>query len=509
MGMQPATGTASDAQPAHPAIEAEDLSRDPLLMSVARISLNGVDRPILGGIQLVAKLGQGGMGAVYYGINPRLETEVAIKILPLAQAQDQKALVERFIREARIAARVKSPHIAAVYDVNMENGVFYIQMEYVDGASAGHFLRETFAATQRGLPETAALDICIAACDGLAAAHAEGIIHRDIKPDNIMLPRRRRGPQNGALDFCAAKLLDLGLARRLQSVQDRELTLTDTGMGTPGYMPPEQAQDAHSAREPADVYSLGATLYALLAGHAPYRGNTPLNVAMATINKPHEPIENTRRDLNPMTVRLIRHCLEKDPAARPANAAALLAELRECRKTVGDPPRTVVRGKPVPAPKPAPVAKPIDAPKPLPVPIVSPKAASAKLPSKSGATWLLIAIGGVFALMVLGALALAVMLILINAAGDQNKTDQDKTVKSTTEAGKATQIFPPISGAVAEVKVATSMRVNFGDTLVVLRDENLQLQNITSPRAGIVEQVFVSKNNLVTPQTPLVSIKDE
>src|SRR6185295_11857177 len=142
----------------------------------------------------------------------RLETEVAIKILPLANAQQQQSLVERFLREARIAAKVKSPHIAAVYDVNMEHGVFYIQMEYVDGKSAGSYVREILQSTGRGLPETVALDICVAACEGLSAAHAEGIIHRDIKPDNIMIPRQRRGGDAGALDFSASKLLDLGLA---------------------------------------------------------------------------------------------------------------------------------------------------------------------------------------------------------------------------------------------------------------------------------------------------------
>jgi serine/threonine-protein kinase len=453
------------------------------------------------------------MGAVYYGVNPRLETEVAIKILPLANAQQQQSLVERFLREARIAAKVKSPHIAAVYDVNMEYGLFYIQMEYVDGASAGSYLRQVFAASGRGLPETTALDICIAACEGLSAAHAEGIIHRDIKPDNIMIPRRKRGVESGNLEFRAAKLLDLGLARSLQSFHGRDLTLNDTGMGTPGYMPPEQAQDAKSVREPADVYSLGATLYALLSGHAPFRGDTPLNVAMATLSKPHEPIGNSRHDLHPKTVELIECCLQKDPLNRPANAAMLLADLRLCRMVVGEPAVTLVTPKPaappIAAPAPGRAAAVVKAPIPIPVaraaaPAGAVRTAQARSPAAavrtraatesketSGINWLAVGLAAMFVMFVAAAVVVVLYLALTSKSGGNT----------------AEQVFSSFEGTIVEVKVSPESRVHVGDELVTVMDDTFNGHTITARKEGIVQEVFVKQGDTVGVTTPLVSVR--
>ncbi len=526
----------------NPSIESQDLLTDALLFNAPRVTLDGVARPVLGGIHLIAKLGQGGMGAVYYGINPRLETELAVKILPLTTAQNGKDLVERFVREARIAAKVRSPHIAAVYDVNAENGVFYIQMEYISGKSAGAHMRELLASTGKGMAESAALDICIAAADGLAAAHAEGIIHRDIKPDNIMLPlRRARSSDTGTagaavLDFGAAKLLDLGLARRLQAFNDKELTLRDTGMGTPGYMPPEQAQDAHSARETADVYSLGATLYALLAGHAPFRGTTPLNVAMATIQKPPEPIENTRKDLNPKTLDLLHTCLQKDPAKRPANGAELLAAMRACRRAAGDaaplaaipkalanppapPPRAAtLEGRNTPLPKPAapktpatpinvnrPAAnaqviankQPVVNTKPAPgnaqafAELIGPKQEAPKPePAKSGNRWVVVVAASAFFIFVVGVLAVIFMLIAYNSnshkdddmynspapnppyAAPNNPNNWKDPKYNGATNTDVRKITPPWNGYISDIRAYPTLYVRVGDTLVTVRTDD-------------------------------------
>src|SRR6185369_1719226 len=236
----------------HPSVPPEDLSTDTMLSTVPRAEMNGKTLPSLGGIPLLAKLGQGGMGAVYYGIHPRLNKEVAVKVLPIQLAQQQPELIQRFIREAQIAASIQSPHLIGVSDVNHESGLFYLVMEFVAGKSAGRYL---FDNKEKGLSEAVVLDICAAATEGLAAAHAQGVIHRDIKPDNILIPRIKTKAATQELHFAGAKLADLGLARGTEL--GPSLTMSEACMGTPGYMSPEQAADARHCEPAADVFSMG------------------------------------------------------------------------------------------------------------------------------------------------------------------------------------------------------------------------------------------------------------
>jgi len=311
--------------------QVEDLSADRVLMNTPRAEVQGYQLPVIGGIPLLAKLGQGGMGAVYFGIHPRLRQEVAVKVLPFALMAQNETLIERFYREAQVAAKVKSPHVVGVLDVNEDSGLFYLVMEYISGVSA-HRYAGLGSGRNEGLAEDIALRICIAATEGLAAAHAEGIVHRDVKPDNILIPLSKDG-QEYLID--KAKLSDLGLARNENA--DASLTGMQMSMGTPGYMSPEQAVDAKEARSPADVFSMGATLYALLCGRPPFSGKSFTQVVLDTVQKKHIGPENFRSDLSPATLQLIEVLLQKEPGARPQDGAALLVCFKEALAAVVNP----------------------------------------------------------------------------------------------------------------------------------------------------------------------------
>jgi tetratricopeptide (TPR) repeat protein len=365
-GASPATGGLGGSFTT--SLPSQDLSGDKLVMSAPRIVVQGKPAPSLGGIPLLAKLGQGGMGAVYYGVHPRLEMEVAIKVLPFNVAESNPDSIQRFYREAKIAAKVKSPHLVSVSDVNEENGLFYLVMEFVKGTSAGSYLKGIRENGQAGLNEAIALDICIAATEGLAAAHQQGIIHRDVKPDNIMIPTLA----NGSHQFKNAKLADLGLARSNDS--GKSLTGADACMGTPGYMSPEQSMDARHCGKPADVFSMGATVYALLTGRAPFGGSALMKILLDTQRHPHTPVRELRPDVSAATAKLIDRCLMKDSSQRFEDADALLVEMRRCRDAIGEPDVTL---RPVAAQaatvQPAkvearPAAKPALKPVPAPAP---------------------------------------------------------------------------------------------------------------------------------------------
>ena len=250
-------------------IPIQDLSGEQLLRDAPRLEASGQICPSLNGIPLLYKLGQGGMGAVYYGVHPRLQSEVAVKVLPFHLAEQDPGMIQRFFREAQIAAKVRSPHLVSVIDVNEESGLFFLVMEYVAGMHHGPVPQES----DRRRPasessELDALDFRSPHCMGLDAAHHHGIIHRDLKPENIMVPYKSR--QNKTFDMPHAKLMDLGLARSEEGNQS--LTGVQAAMGTPGYMAPEQALDAKTADKRSDVFGMGATIYALLAGRPPFKG---------------------------------------------------------------------------------------------------------------------------------------------------------------------------------------------------------------------------------------------
>jgi formylglycine-generating enzyme required for sulfatase activity/tRNA A-37 threonylcarbamoyl transferase component Bud32 len=211
----------------------------------------------IGNFELVERIGQGGMGAVFKARQISMDRIVALKVLPPRLAK-QGTFIERFMREAHAVARLNHPNIVRGIDVGEDAGVYYLAMEFVDGASAKKLLRPG------GLPEEQVLKIGKAIAGALAHAHQQGILHRDIKPDNILMD------QDGT-----PKLCDLGLARLdNQSEEDHSLTQAGSAMGTPLYISPEQARGDADLDAKTDLYSLGATLYHLLCGKPLFEGAT-------------------------------------------------------------------------------------------------------------------------------------------------------------------------------------------------------------------------------------------
>jgi predicted dienelactone hydrolase len=322
----------------------QDLSYENLLKDAPRTTIEGGPVPMVGGIPLLYKLGQGGMGAVYLGFHPRLRVEVAVKILPTRDAAQYSASIQRFFREGQLAAKVKSPHLVSVLDVNEEHGLFYLVMDYIAGMSAGNYLRTLQKKGSLGLNEESALSICLAASEGLRCAHAHNVIHRDVKPDNILIPKEE---ESGSFLFDLSKLADLGLART--SDGDQALTNVETTLGTPGFLAPEQATDAKNAGKPADIFAMGATLYALLCGQPPFRGKTAVATILDSMQNPHQPVEQLRPDVSPPVIEIIDRCLNKKPERRYADAAELSAALQCCRPQSAQATATVpIRGAPAP-----------------------------------------------------------------------------------------------------------------------------------------------------------------
>lgn len=270
----------------------------------------------LGKYLLKTKLGQGGMGTVYLAIDTRLKRNVALKVLPKEMASDEAA-VKRFLREARVAARLNHPNVVAVYDVDRQRGFCFLVMELVDGRTASELLREG------PLSWTEATRLVADACRGLVAAHEAGLVHRDIKPSNIM--RTNDG---------LVKLADFGLAKVMDDPGPAKNPLTQSGtiLGTPHYMSPEQCRgepvDARS-----DLYSLGATYYTLLTGQAPFEDANPLQVMFSHCSKPTPDPRTLRADLPSASAEIVLKAMAKSRSERFASAKEMQTSLTELLAT--------------------------------------------------------------------------------------------------------------------------------------------------------------------------------
>jgi hemerythrin-like metal-binding protein len=287
---------------------------------LARISQRPTSAPEqIGPYRIVGRLGKGGMGVVYKAVHGVLSRVVAVKVLAPEFSED-KSLVARFVREARIVAALQHPNIVSVFDAGEQDGRYFMAMEYIDGISLCARLKK-----ENVIAETEALSYLRQVTRGLAAAHAKGLIHRDIKPENLLIDRD-----------AVMRIVDFGIAKEYRT--DNELTQPGMLVGTPYFMSPEQAEgrqlDARS-----DLYSLGVTFYRALTGFLPFQATGVLEqMYKHKYEKPASP-KCWRPDLSEGLERLLLWLLAKRPEDRPDNAQALLELLDK-----------IARGEQIPPP---------------------------------------------------------------------------------------------------------------------------------------------------------------
>ncbi|WP_395295523.1 protein kinase [Kitasatospora hibisci] len=268
-----------------------------------------IGRALNGRYELVEILGVGGMATVYRGVDHVLGRQVAVKVLNGGLADDPR-FAERFGREAQHAAMLVHPRIVMVFDSGVDQGSPYIVMELVQGRSLAAVL-----AQQPGLPVERAVGIAAAVCEALAVAHGAGLVHRDIKPGNIMIT-----------DDGGVKVVDFGIARAGSS---SNLTQTASVLGTAAYLSPEQAT-ASALDGRTDLYAVGCVLTEMLTGATPFTAETPVAIAFKHVSEQPLPPSARRAGVSPALDAAVLRLLAKNPADRPSDAAAARAELLAC-----------------------------------------------------------------------------------------------------------------------------------------------------------------------------------
>ena len=262
--------------------------------------------------RVISRLGSGGMADVYLAQDQLLGREVAVKVLHQHFAEDQE-FVERFKREASSAAALSHPNIVGIFDRGEWNGTYYIAMEYVAGRSLKAIVREAGP-----LDPATAIDLVIQILRGARFAHRRGVIHRDLKPHNVILDDEGR-----------ARVTDFGIARAGAS----DMTLTGSIMGTAQYLSPEQAQ-GFAVSSSSDLYSVGVILYELLTGVVPFEGETAVAIAFKQVSAEPRPPSELNAALPASLDAVVLRALAKDPAARYADADELIAALQREREAL-------------------------------------------------------------------------------------------------------------------------------------------------------------------------------
>src|SRR5262245_11225825 len=325
----------SDSFIQSPAIEiaAKAIAAEPLIEASNKPMGNLIAGSQIGAYQLLEPLGRGGMGEVHLALDKRLGRKVAIKLLP-AEFTTDEGRVRRFAQEARAASALNHPNIITIHEIGetaIENWTLrYIVTEYVEGET----LRQRIArAPQRRIEPTEAIDIALQIAAALSAAHEAGITHRDIKPENVMA---RRDGIVKVLDFGLAKLTEPA-AREIDTQAPTLQKVTSTGsgvvIGTPRYMSPEQARgEKLDAR--TDVFSLGVTLYEMIAGRAPFAGTTPGEVIASILRDTPPTLAECMLDAPLELEKIIGRSLSKERAARYQTAKDLLADLKEVKQRI-------------------------------------------------------------------------------------------------------------------------------------------------------------------------------
>jgi eukaryotic-like serine/threonine-protein kinase len=271
-------------------------------------------------------LGRGGMGVVYRARDVRLQREVAVKILPPGELGDEVRR-QRFLREARAASALSHANIVTIYEIESHEDMDFIAMELVEGRSMAECL------PREGLNLDDALAYATQVLEGMSAAHRAGLVHRDLKPGNLMIR-----------DDGAVKILDFGLAKQRAEHADTELAVTAAGvvMGTMAYMSPEQARGERvDAR--TDIFSLGVLLYEMLAGRRPFEGATMSDVLAAVLTREPEPLAGHRSEVAPELAQVIMRCLAKEREERFQTTGEFTAELKAATQQNGQPPGSEAR----------------------------------------------------------------------------------------------------------------------------------------------------------------------
>lgn len=266
-----------------------------------------IGQTLAGKYRIDERLDEGGMGTVYRATHVLMEKLVAIKVLHPALAADEK-IVQRFTREAKAASRIYHPHALTVTDFGeSENGIVFLVMEYLRGRTLKDVIR-----SDGPLPLPRAAEIIRQVCGALEAAHAEGVVHRDLKSDNIMLE------EVGADKGDWAKVLDFGIAKIKESTGeiDPGLTAPNLIIGTPQYMSPEQCSQASEIDSRSDLYSLGIILYEMLVSHVPFTGDSPTGIMLKHLQEAPPSILEERQDLPPALARVVARALAKRPEDR-------------------------------------------------------------------------------------------------------------------------------------------------------------------------------------------------
>lgn len=271
---------------------------------------------ILGDFQLIRKLGQGGMGQVYLARQISLKRQVAVKILRPEFAENQTSL-QRFRREAEAVAGINHANIVQIYQIGESEGMHYMVLEYVEGRNLRDYL------LKKGSPDLPiALNIMRQVASALQRASELGFVHRDVKPENILLTRKTE-----------VKVADFGLSRCFATQEPLHLTQSGVTMGTPLYMSPEQVQ-GRVVDPRSDIYSFGVSCYHMLAGEPPFRGATAFEVALQHVQNEPQPLAERRPDLPPELCALVHRMMAKNPDERPQGAREILRELARIREGV-------------------------------------------------------------------------------------------------------------------------------------------------------------------------------
>jgi serine/threonine-protein kinase len=273
---------------------------------------NGATKPTLGRYEIIRELGQGAMGVVYLGRDPKINREVAIKTLSYANVEQElfEEFRERFLREAEAAGRLAHPNIVTIYDVGEEHDMAYMAMELLKGKDLLGYCRKDSL-----MPVDRVLETLASVADALEYAHSNEVVHRDIKPDNIIL-----------LDGGQVKVADFGIARVMSASE----TQTGVLLGTPSYMSPEQVEGARVDGR-SDLFSLGIVMYEMLSGEKPFKGDNLANMMYAISNVTFTPLKKIVPNIPECCSRIVNKLLRKDPGRRTASAAEVARKLRQCR----------------------------------------------------------------------------------------------------------------------------------------------------------------------------------